>query len=81
MTTKKQITKIKRGLKGIYNLSPDYERLGEIKESYFSRLPCDICRSKLAGDRYPAIGILGKKLTDPKIELSICIDCYEYLFI
>jgi len=74
--TKKQIAKIKRGLKGIYSLAVD----GETISSYFSKVLCDICRSELAGNRYPVIGTLGKKHTDPKIELSICVNCYLYLF-
>lgn len=63
-----------QNLKGIYNLSPT------AKEGYFSMSPCECCGSTLGGDRYDCTGTLGKKHTSERTTLSICVDCFEYLF-
>lgn len=73
----KQIAKRNENLKGLYNLSPLAK---EPYEPYFSACGCEICGSELAGNRYEIIGIKGKKHTDPKEVLSVCTDCYLYLF-
>lgn len=67
-------TKMDVSLKGLYNLSPN------TIEPYFSACSCDCCNSKLTGDRYEMVATRGKKHTDPKETLSICVDCYLYLF-
>lgn len=61
-------------LQGIYNLAP------LPKESYFSDFPCDCCKSSLAGDRYGALGTLGKKHNTERVDLICCVDCYMWLF-
>ena len=73
--TKEHLVKIKKGLKGLYNLSPVTNN-----EPYFSACGCECCGSELAGDKYEAIATRGKKHTDPKEVLLICVDCYLYLF-
>lgn len=72
--SEEQLMKMNQGLQGLYNLSP------VATEPYFSACGCDACGSELAGDRYEIIGIRGKKHTDPKEVLLVCVDCYLYLF-
>lgn len=67
---------------GIYNLSP------KMKDSYFSKSPCECCKTELAGDRYEFTGRVGTERNDGSggvnlketVELSCCIDCYLWLF-
>ena len=61
-------------LEGIYNLSP------LPKESYFNWQPCECCGSGLGGDRYDFIGKLGQLHDSEIVEMSCCVDCFEYLF-
>lgn len=72
--TKKHLAKIKKGLKGLYNLSP------VATEPYFSACSCECCGSELAGDRYEVTATIGKKHTNPRQPLLICVDCFLYLF-
>ena len=69
------IADVKKGLAGLYNLSP-----GTTIGPYFSWSSCECCGSRLGGDRYDIIAIRGKKHTDPKETLSVCVDCFVYLF-
>jgi len=66
---------IRKNLKGLYNLSPPFTA-----DTYFSKCSCECCGSKLAGDRCDIMATKGKKHTDPKLTLSVCFDCYFYLF-
>ena len=72
--TKEHKDKIEKYLEGIYNLSPN------ATGSYFSWSPCECCGSILGGDRFDFTGRVGKKHTDQTIQLSCCVDCFEYLF-
>ena len=64
-----------------YNFSPvrdltDNELLG----SFFSGFACHTCGSILVGNRYYCTATIGKKHTDPREKLEVCVDCYEYFF-
>lgn len=67
---------------GIYNLSP------KSKEPYFSKAPCECCKSELAGDRYEFTGRVGVEHggtsgyvnLKEKVDLSCCVDCFLWLF-
>ena len=61
-------------LQGIYNLAPLPE------EPHFGELPCDCCKSPLAGERYRALGTAGKKHNTERIDLICCVDCFGWLF-
>lgn len=66
-------------LEGIYNLSP------AAKKPYFSKAPCEYCKSELAGERYEftgqvSIGMLENDVKKEIVELTCCVDCFEYLF-
>lgn len=54
----------------------DYEAIGIASEGVFSWGSCDSCGSSLAGNRYPAHGILPN---EEIIHLDICQDCVMYL--
>ena len=67
--------RIKKYLKNIFNLSPAG------KDPYFSWHPCELCRETLGGDRYDFIGrYFEDNNVKEIIELSCCVDCFEYLF-
>ena len=74
MITKERAKKIYWHLVGIYNLVPPN------KEPYFSKAPCECCKSELAGDRYEFTGTVGKKHTNERADIACCVDCYLYLF-
>lgn len=77
--------RIKKRLKGLYNLSP-VQGLSdsEIDEISFSRLPCQSCGSTLAGKRYKCTAQKGKQgkkvMLGERVILEICEDCYLYIF-
>lgn len=75
MKTEEREKKIYWHLVGIYNLSPITDR-----EPYFSKAPCECCKSELAGDRYEFTGTVGKKHTDERATITCCVDCYTWLF-
>ena len=53
---------------------------GELLDPFFSEFACQACGSKLAGDRYYCTATIGKKHTDPREKLEVCVDCYLYFF-
>ena len=61
-------------LQGIYNLAPTAE------EPHFGKGLCDGCKNGLGGDRYRAIGTMGKKHNTERVDLVFCSDCFGWLF-
>lgn len=70
----------------LYNFSPTVGRSvwagegGEPLDPFFSMFPCQACGSILAGDRYYCSATIGKKHTNAREKLEICMDCYLYFF-
>lgn len=57
---------------------------GEVyEEGHFSCSACELCGSKLGGNRYCAHGIIEDGHSDPQdmqiIHLSVCFDCVMYM--
>lgn len=59
-------------------LSPDYDPLAEWPEgeSWFSRSPCECCKSHLGGDREYLYAI---NKADNLVQFTICEDCVYYV--
>ena len=74
MDVKERTNKIYWHLTGMFNFAP------VAKEPFFSKSPCECCKSKLGGERYEFTATVGKKHTDKRELIVCCVDCYMVIF-